>query len=110
MVSEMAKSLELAAKSNDIDTVTGGHASFMEKYAELIHCICEGDGDDVIEFSPVDNADDVLEFAAVNEPDEAVEFAAVNEPDEAVEFEAVNRPDEDDDVLEFTPVDKEGEN
>ncbi len=106
-VSEMAKSLELAAKSNDIDTVTGGHAAFMDKYGELLHIICEDAGssadnggadDDAIEFSPAEDADDVLEFSPVDNADDVLEFAAVNEPDE------------DDDVLEFTPADKEGEN
>jgi CheY-like chemotaxis protein len=105
-VSEMAKSLELAAKSNDIDTVTGGHAAFMDKYGELLHIICEDAGssadnggadDDAIEFSPAEDADDVLEFSPVDNADDVLEFAAVNEPDE------------DDYVLEFTPAYKEGE-
>ena len=91
-VSEMAKTLELAAKSNDYDTVMSGHAAFMEKYGKLMNVICEG-----------------IESSADND-DGAVEFAPVTEPDDAVEFAPVTGPDEDEDVLEFTPIDKEGEN
>jgi hypothetical protein len=90
-ISELARTLELAAKAGDLETVRNEHDSFLKQYETLLHAIRDdvrGDvtqDDEVLEFSPAEESDE----------DEALEFSPADETGVADEDEA----------LEFAPAD-----
>ena len=72
-LSSKAQTLELAANNNDIKTIMQGHDEMLSKYKETVKAIkdafpndTEQNNDDVLEFSPEEEAD-VLEFSPDDE-------------------------------------------
>ena len=111
-VSELARTLELAAKGGDTETVNRNHAPFMEKYEELIGAILEsGDRGNEEDSPAAAKGEEALEFNPANTEDgedEAVEFVPVkaSADDEALEFAPVTKAEDtaDDEALEFAPA------
>lgn len=100
-LSESAKALEMAAKEKREEFITENHYGTMNAYSNLAKGLFEAFPDEIQKAE---------EAKAEKQKNEGEEKKSSEESSKEVETstDAVPAPEEDDEILEFSPVDEEG--